>query len=86
MAEHEGVVTLLLGLQRVADHLAGAAELGQWMKGMIGRIEAVHLEARSGARDLVEQGLQALDVGCLLHRMDEALIPDPARHAEPPPS
>src|SRR5438477_12439060 len=51
---------------------------------MIRWIEAMHLEAHIGPGDLIEQPLQALDVGRLLRRMDEALIPDPARHAEPP--
>src|SRR5947207_2079137 len=54
------------------------------MEGMIRWIEAMHLEAHIGPGDLIEQPLQALDVGRLLRRMDEALIPDPARHAEPP--
>ena len=81
MAEHERVVAVLLGLQSVANDLTGAAELGQRMEGMIGRIEAVHLEARAWTGNLVEQRLQAFDVGRLLHRMDEALVPDPVRHA-----
>ena len=86
MAEHEGVVALLLGLQGVADHLTGAAEFGQRMEGMVGRIEAVRFEARIGAGNLVEQRLQALDIGCLPNGMNEALVSDPrhVRHSPPP--
>src|SRR4029077_2846788 len=85
MAEHEGVVTFFLGPQGVADDLRGGAKFGQRMQGGVGCIEAVDFKARVGSRDLVEQCLQAFDVGRLLHRMNEALVPDPARHAGAPP-
>ena len=77
VADHESVVARLFRLQRMADDLRGAAELGQRMEGVIGRIEAVNLEAHARARDLVEQRLQALDIRRLFDRMDEALVPDP---------
>jgi len=46
---------------------------------MIRRIEAMHLEAHVRFRHIVEQPPQALDIGRLLHGMNEALVPDPAR-------
>ena len=77
VADHEGVVARLFRLQRVADDLRGAAELGQRMEGVIGRIEAVDLEAHARARDAVEQRLEPLYIRSLFDRMDEALVPDP---------
>jgi len=47
------------------------------MEEMIGRIEAMHLEADVGTGGCVERRLQPLDVRRLLGRMDEALIPQP---------
>src|SRR5262249_25024065 len=44
---------------------------------MVGRIEAMDLEPDAGTGGCVEQRLQPLDVGRLLDRMDEALIPQP---------
>ncbi len=81
VAEHEGVVSFLLGLEGVADHLTGAAELAQRMEGEVRRIEAEDLEADARARDRIEHGLQAIDVRRLLDRMNEALVPDPGRAA-----
>src|SRR5258708_26950049 len=43
MADDKSVVTLALGLDAVADRLRRAAELGQRMEKMVGRIEPVHL-------------------------------------------
>ena len=77
VADHESVVARLFRLQRMTDDLRGAAELGQRMEGVIGRIEAVDLEAHARARDTVEQRLEPLDIRSLLDRMDEALVPDP---------
>jgi hypothetical protein len=47
------------------------------MKEMVGRIEAMDLEADTRAGCGVEETLQSLDVGCLLYRVDEALVPNP---------
>src|SRR5262249_36126271 len=75
--DDEGVVPCPLRVQRIADRLRRAAEFGQRMEEVVGRIEATDLEpdARTGSR--VEQRLQPLDVGRLLGRMNEALIPQP---------
>ena len=85
MADHEGIVARLLGGQRIADDLGGAAELGQRMEGMVRRIEAVDLEIHAGGRDLGQHRLQPLDVGRLFDGMNEALVPDP-RQGQPPPN
>ena len=77
VADDEGIVSRALRLQRVADRLRGAAEFRQRVEQMIGRIEAVDLEPDAGTGCRVQQTLQPLDVGSLLDRVDEALIPQP---------
>ena len=77
MADDEGVISRAFGFERVADRLRGAAEFRQRMEQMVGRIEAVDLEPDAGGGGRVQQRLQPLDVGRLLDRMDEALIPQP---------
>ena len=57
MTDHERVVAGLLGSDRMADDLGGAAKLGQRMEGMIGRIEAVHLETDARPGNGVERRL-----------------------------
>jgi hypothetical protein len=47
------------------------------MEQVVGRIEAMDLEPDGGTGSRVEQRLQPLDVGRLLDRMNEALIPQP---------
>jgi hypothetical protein len=64
-------------LERVADRLRGAAEFRQRMEEMVGRIEAMDLEPDVGTGGCIQRRLQPLDVGRLLGRMDEALIPQP---------
>ena len=77
VADDEAVVSGALGLERVADRLRRAAEFGQRMEQMVGRIEPVHLEPDAGGGGRVQQRLQPLDIGRLLDRMHEALIPQP---------
>src|SRR6266566_9756374 len=77
VTDDEGVVSCPLRVQSVADGLRRAAEFRQRMEEVIGRIEAMDLEPDAGTGGCVEQRLQPLDVGRLLDRMDEALIPQP---------
>src|SRR5262245_39306998 len=73
VTDNEGVVSLALRVQSVADGLRRAAEFRQRMEEVVRRIEAMDLEPDAS----VEQRLQPLDIGRLLDRMDEALIPQP---------
>src|SRR5262249_4767306 len=73
----ERVVSCALRVQSVADGLRRAAEFRQRMEEVVGRVEAMDLEPNVGTGGCVEQCLQPLDVGRLLDRMDEALIPQP---------
>ena len=75
MPDDDGVVACPLRFKRVADGLRGAAKLRERMDQMIGRIETLDLECVTGRRHRIQFGLQAVDIGGLLHRMDEALIP-----------
>ena len=89
MADDECIVARALRLERVADRLRGAAKFRQRMEVMVGRIEAMDFEPDAGTGGRVQQRLQPLDVGRLLGRMDEALIPDAGGtggfgHALPP--
>src|SRR5262245_25821142 len=77
VTDDEGVVSLALRVQSVADGLRRAAEFRQRMEEMVGRIKAMDLEADARTSGCVEQCLQPLDVGRLLDGMDEALIPQP---------
>src|SRR5262249_5135574 len=72
-----GVVSCALRVQSVADGLRRAAEFRQRMEEVVGRIEAMDLEADAGTGGCVEQCFQPLDVGRLLDPMDEAPIPQP---------
>jgi hypothetical protein len=76
VTDDEGVVARLLASIAFADDLRGAAELGQRVEGMVGRVEPVHLETHAGRRHPGQHGLQPLDVGRLFDRMNEALVPD----------
>jgi hypothetical protein len=78
VADHKSIVAGLFRLQRMADDLRGATELGQGMERVGGRIEAVNLEADARIRDTVEQRLEPLYIRSLLDRMNEALVPDPS--------
>src|SRR5262249_45785824 len=73
----ERVVSCALRVQSVADGLRRAAEFRQRMEQVVGRVEAMDLEPNVGTGGCIEQCLQPLDVGRLLDRMDEALIPQP---------
>src|SRR5262245_48970333 len=89
MADDEGIVSRALGLERVADRLRSTAEFRQRVKEMVRRIEAMNLKVKIGTSCRVEHPLQTLDVGCLLDRVDEALIPKPGgtgrlSHMRPP--
>jgi hypothetical protein len=77
VTDDEGVVSLALRVQSVADGLRRAAEFRQRMEEMVGRIKAMDLEPDARTGGCVEQCLQPLDVGRLLDGMDEALIPQP---------
>jgi hypothetical protein len=77
VADDEGVVTSALRLQGIADRLRGAAEFRQRVKQMIGRIEAVYFEPVTWTGHHVQEPLQPLDIGSLLGRVDEALVPQP---------
>ena len=77
VADDEGVVTSALRLQGIADRLRGAAEFRQRVKQMIGRIEAVYFEPVTWTGHRIQETLQPLDIGRLLDRMNEALIPQP---------
>ena len=79
MPDDERVVARTFRLQRGSDGLRGATEFRQRVKEMVGRIEAMNLEAEAVAGGRVEQALQPLDVRRLLDRMDKALIPKPVR-------
>jgi hypothetical protein len=75
VTDDEDVVPCPLRVQGIADGLRRAAELRQRMEEVVGRIEAMDLEPDAGTGSRVEQRLQPLDVGRLLDRMNEALIP-----------
>ncbi len=77
VADDEGVIARALRLQGIADRLRGAAEFRQRMEQMIGRIEAVYFEPDTRTGHRIQQALQPLDIGRLLGRMDEALVPQP---------
>src|SRR5262249_19966818 len=77
VTDDEGVVPCPLRVQGIADRLRRAAEFRQRMEEVVGRVEAMDLEPAAGTGGYVEQPLQPLDVGRLLDRMDEALIPQP---------
>jgi len=77
VADDEGVVTRALRLERVADRLRGAAEFRQRVEQMIGRIEAVYFEPVTRTGHRIQAPLQPLDIGRLLGRVDEALVPQP---------
>src|SRR5215470_19972278 len=77
VTDDEGVVSLTLRVQSIADGLRRAAKFRQRMEQVVGRIEAMDLEPDAGTGGCVQQRLQSLDVGRLLDRMDEALIPKP---------
>src|SRR5215472_10267265 len=79
MADDEGFISCTLGLQSVADRLRGAAKFRKRVKKMVGRVQAVNFkpDARTGCP--IQQTLQPLDIGSLLGRVNEALIPQPGR-------
>src|SRR5262245_23210759 len=77
VTDDEGVVSLTLRVQSIADGLRRAAKFRQRMEQVVGRIEAMDLEPDAGTGGCVQQRLEPLDVGRLLDRMDEALIPQP---------
>ena len=76
MADHECIISRALGFERVADGLRSAAEFGERMEEMVGRIKPVHLEADAGTGGRIQRRLQPLDIGRLLDGMDKALIPE----------
>jgi hypothetical protein len=47
------------------------------MEQMIGRIEAVYFEPVTRTGHRIQETLQSLDIGSLLGRVDEALVPQP---------
>jgi hypothetical protein len=79
VADDEGGAARALGRDGVADRLRRAAELGDRVEVPVGRREAVHLEPDARAGRGVERRLQAADIGRLLRRVDEALVPDARR-------
>src|SRR5262245_47914526 len=72
-----GMMTSAPAVQSIADGLRRAAKFRQRMEQVVGRIEAMDLEPDAGTGGCVQQRLQPPDVGRLLDRMDEALIPQP---------
>ena len=76
MANDEGVISCTLRFERIADGLRRAAEFCQRMKMPVGRIKTVDFELNVGPGCLVEISLQPLDIGRLLDRMNETLVPD----------
>ena len=77
VTDDEGVVPRPLRVEGIADRLRRAAKFRQRMEEVVRRIEAMDLEPHAWTGSRVEQRLQPLDVGRLLGRMDEALIPQP---------
>ena len=75
MPDDKCVISGAFCFQRVADGLGGTPEFRQRMKMLVGWIETVDLEFEIGAGNRVDQALQPLDVGRLLDRVDEALVP-----------
>ena len=77
MTDDDGIIPGPFRLQRVSDCLRRTPKFRERMEEMIRGVKALHLEAMTGGRYQIELTLQALDIGGLLHRMDEALIPKP---------
>jgi hypothetical protein len=77
MADDESIVSRAFCHQSIADRLRGAAEFRQRMEQMIGRIEAVYFEPVTLTGHRIQETLQPLDIGSLLGRVDEALVPQP---------
>jgi hypothetical protein len=79
VADDEGFISRALRLQSVADRLRGTAKFRQRVEKMVGRFQAVNLEPDTRTGCCIQQSLQALDIGSLLGRVNEALIPQPGR-------
>jgi hypothetical protein len=74
VAEHEAVVAVALGLDRVVDGQRRAAELGQPAEPAVGRGEAAHVDGHAGACNFGQVVAQPRQVGRVLLRVDKALV------------
>jgi hypothetical protein len=77
VADHERVISLLLGGERVRDHLCRTAELGDRVRVPGARLDAEHLHLAAWAGHRAEIPLEPGEVRAVGVRVGEALVPDP---------
>ena len=76
MADDEGVVALPFRFDRIADHLAGAAEFDDWMRVIVVRCDAIDFDNGAGVDNRREVSSQPVPISFAVFLIDEALIPN----------
>ena len=79
VADHERVISLFLGGERVRDRLRRTTEIGDRVRVPGARLDAGHLHLAAGAGDRAEIGLEPGEVRAVGVRVGEALVPRSAR-------